>query len=519
LIGRERQISALEVAVQKHTAELAEVTQSLQGALRVSQEVNVQLSHLDEQINEVQQRFASLDKERAQCQVEQHALAADSSALEDERKEIQNTIQALQEATAQQEVQVKEQLAQRDELTSRIETETESLRFHEKEYQARAEIFQQLSVEAASLTARRDSLDQETRRLETSHSELTEGLARCQKEIENAQTAIQGLLAQQRKAEEELERRQEHRASLEAQRDEQRAQCDRLRDEALARDKEVRVIRKSQEQLQSELQTSELKLSELRVKASDLRDHLRERYAIDVETMDLQKTPPDFDASTASQAIANLERRISRLGPINMAAIEEYEKEKARLDFLTSQRDDLVQAEDSLKATIAEINRTARRRFTDTFEQVRANFSTTFARFFGQGEANLRLVGHDDPLESDLEITARPEGKMLRNINLLSGGEKALTAIALLFAIYLVKPSPFCVLDEVDAPLDDANLARFLRVLKEFCKSTQFIVVTHNRKTMEAAESLYGVTMEEAGVSKLVSVRLGGDGQEPELFT
>ncbi len=199
---------------------------------------------------------------------------------------------------------------------------------------------------------------------------------------------------------------------------------------------------------------------------------------------------------------------IERLGPINMLAVEEYDEESQRLSFLQAQRDDLTKARDDLQSAIREINKTAKDLFLDTFNTIKENFHTTFQTLFEGGECDIRLEDTDDPLESPIEIIASPRGKRTQRIHLLSGGERALTALALLFAIYLVKPSPFCVLDEVDAPLDEANIGRFISMLKEFKENTQFIVITHNPRTMEAADWLYGVTMEEPGVSSIVGVRL-----------
>ena len=178
-----------------------------------------------------------------------------------------------------------------------------------------------------------------------------------------------------------------------------------------------------------------------------------------------------------------------------------------KYDFLQQQQTDLIEAIENLEKTIVKMNKAARTRFINTFEQVRENFMTTFQTLFEGGEANLKLE-EGDSLEAGIEIMARPEGKRLQSLALLSGGETALTAIALLFAIYLVKPSPFCVFDEVDAPLDDANVQRFASALQQFTNTTQFLVVTHNKRTMEAADYLYGITMEEPGLSKMVSVRL-----------
>ncbi len=217
---------------------------------------------------------------------------------------------------------------------------------------------------------------------------------------------------------------------------------------------------------------------------------------------------PAAEPSTPDEAIAGLKTKIDRLGPVNMMAIEQYDELETRHTFLTVQRKDL---RDSIAATgeaIKRIDETSKERFREAFAVINQNFQETFALLFGGGRAGLALLDETDVLESGIEIVAQPPGKRLQNVQLLSGGEKALTAIALMFGIFRYKPSPFCVLDEIDAPLDDANIGRFTDILKKMQEETQFIIITHSRKTMEIADRLYGVTMEEPGVSKLISVRL-----------
>jgi chromosome segregation protein len=203
------------------------------------------------------------------------------------------------------------------------------------------------------------------------------------------------------------------------------------------------------------------------------------------------------------------------MGEINLTAIEESEELQKRFDFLTAQKTDLESAMTELEIAIERINRTSRRRFRETFDAVNAQFEAVFPRMFGGGRASLVLTDESDMLETGIEIVANPPGKKVsQNIELLSGGEKALTAVSLLFAIFLVKPSPFCVLDEVDAPLDEANVGRFNQVVREMTDRSQFILITHNRRTMEIADRLCGITMEEPGVSRLVAVNLrGGPGR------
>jgi chromosome segregation protein len=223
--------------------------------------------------------------------------------------------------------------------------------------------------------------------------------------------------------------------------------------------------------------------------------------------------PAEADAEplpslTAEGAIAKLRDKIDRLGPVNMMAIEQFDALESRHVFLTTQRKDLVDSSASTGEAIRRIDETSKTRFREAFAAINQNFQKTFSTLFGGGRAGITLLDENDPLESGIDIVASPPGKRLQSVQLLSGGEKAMTAIALMFAIFKYKPSPFCLLDEIDAPLDDANIGRFVEMLKGMLHHTQFILITHNRKTMEIADRLYGVTMEEPGVSKLISVRL-----------
>jgi len=271
------------------------------------------------------------------------------------------------------------------------------------------------------------------------------------------------------------------------------------------------IIRKEKDIISEEIHLSDLNLNEIRMKMNTLMENIQENYSITIEPRtfaDLESF--DFDERTGE--VHSLKQQIKNLGPINLLAYSEFEEERQRFEFLSKQRNDLLESEKDIIQTIEEINVTAQTLFIETFEKIRSNFVNIFRGLFNPGdEADLILEENVDPLEGKIEIIAKPKGKRPTSIELLSGGEKTLTAIALLFAIYLVKPSPFCILDEIDAPLDDANIDRFTKIIHDFSKDTQFIVVTHNKRTMEAADTLYGVTMQEEGVSKLVSVRFNED--------
>ena len=220
----------------------------------------------------------------------------------------------------------------------------------------------------------------------------------------------------------------------------------------------------------------------------------------------MRRSDSESRAEVASSA--ELKKSLEGFGEVNLMAIEEYQELKQRHDFLSEQQADLHQALDSLKKAILRINRTTTKRFLEAFHLVNEKFREVFTRLFKGGQASLIMLDEQDPATTGIDIIAQPAGKKLQNIDLLSGGEKALVATALLFGLFMIKPTPFCLLDEVDAPLDDANINRFIELIKEFSKTSQFILITHNKKTMETANTLYGITMETPGVSKVVSVRL-----------
>ena len=261
------------------------------------------------------------------------------------------------------------------------------------------------------------------------------------------------------------------------------------------------------ENLFEQQKNNELRIVELDQKIGNIKERMMEKYN--------SKVPKDLvvdkDKDELEIEIDKIQKSIENIGPLNMAAQQEYEEEQARLENLLEQRIDILKSEENLKETIAKIDVVAREKFETTFEKINNNFTKLFGMFFEGGTASLSLSGDEDPLEAQIIIHAQPPGKKNQNLRMLSAGEKSLTAIALLFAIYQYKPSPYCVLDEVDAPLDDVNIQKFKRVLNTFAKDTQFIVVTHNKLTMEAADYLYGVTMEKKGVSKLVSVKFKGE--------
>ncbi len=273
----------------------------------------------------------------------------------------------------------------------------------------------------------------------------------------------------------------------------------------------TRVARRREGETREERHRLDLQLSEGRSRLERLRDRVEVEWGRPWGALVEEVTPlTEGDPEGWKRELREVAGQLDNLGPVNMLAVEEHAEEDRRLAFLLGQRKDLVESRDNLGAAIREINKTAREVFHSAFETVRMNFHRTFQSLFEGGQCDLWLTNPSDPLESAVEIQASPVGKKTQRIHLLSGGERTLTALALLFALYLVKPSPFCVLDEIDAPLDEANVGRFINLLNDFKHETQFVVITHNPRTMEAADWVYGVTMEEPGISSIVSVELLG---------
>lgn len=383
----------------------------------------------------------------------------------------------------------------------------------ERDVAALAKKLEETNVEMHQLDAAADFLDQTLARIGDEAEALEQGLAALadrekdlgekKAETARAEAALVG----------EVHQLLDVLAGLERDRDQVVAKkrgLESLIDDARVR---IRALLTEKEHEISARQALQSETNLITVKCEALKRRMAEEFEVDVEATDLASLEP---VEEPAEEINKLRGHLRDLGPVNLVALEEFDTEKQRYDFLKAQRDDLNKARESLDEAILQINKRARTEFAETFEKVRRDFRRNFQTLFQGGDADLRLADEDDPLESPVEILAQPTGKKLEHISLLSGGERALTALAFLFAVYYTKPSPFCLLDEVDAPLDDANVGRFINLLKDLSSRTQFLMVTHNKRTMESARCLYGVTMEEPGVSRIVSVRLERAAQDAQ---
>ena len=365
-------------------------------------------------------------------------------------------------------------------------------------------------VELAGVTERTDALRRELARLDEMETDFASRLEQGQHRLGQLGERREWLTA-------ERERTDRSALDVAAERDRREDEARQageshqsLVDELRAIEDDVRGVQGDVNRLVGAIHTIELKATEGRVRREELAQEAYRTYGVEATALrELHDGTRDLVAVRAR--LGELDERLEAIGPVNLVADEEYRELDERLTFLKTQHDDLTASIKDLEKALRGMTRTAQERFAQAFEEINGHFGRIFARLFEGGRAELKLVEAEeggDPLDTGVDLMAQPRGKRLQSVSLMSGGERALTGLALLFAIFYFRPSPFCVLDEVDAPLDDANIHRFLRVLRELTSQTQFLVITHNRRTMEAADILYGVTMEEPGLSKLVSVNL-----------
>jgi len=379
------------------------------------------------------------------------------------------------------------------------------------EWESERDVLQELRLQLARNEADYAAEAGRVERAETQLSELDGHEARLEEELSERRSIIEVGTDQLEGSEEELEQLFDSRSELETQVRDRMEGLEERRNEVERREAALRVSRAREREASEQRHALEIERTELRGKSAAVRERIETEWERSLDDLRTEVAPPqDGNPEDWAEELMQVRSKLSSLGPVNMLAAAEYEEEKERLDFLESQKIDLISARSDLHDSIRRINETASTAFHDVFKAVRANFREIFVTLFEGGEADVWLENPEDPLDSAIEISASPRGKRTQRIHLLSGGERTLTALGLLFAIYLAKPSPFCVMDEVDAPLDESNIDRFTAMLERFKRDTQFLIITHNARTIEVADYIYGVTMQEPGVTTLVALDLKG---------
>jgi chromosome segregation protein len=507
LLGRELEIHKLEQRVAELNQRLNEVEVEKKEKEKEGQELQKLLSQRVIETEEFTKQIQQSEIELKTLEFEKTSLKKRQDELEILNQEIDQRISELNQKVETQSSSLLELEDKKEKVASLLEAKKQSQEQTEAFHNDTFRKANQLKIDLVSLQGKEEQIKNEDLRLSELITEIKNVLSAKENESKNSQAEIEKISKSITEKEKELKK------TLEKVEEEKRRLSSIVEDQTQwqeslnLKEKDLKVSRGAKEKVLDQLHHQEMEKLELSSQAKNIKDKIREEYQIDLEQIEPFIPSEKENVESIGLRLSTLRDRLKSTGPVNLLALEEYQSAKQRFDFLQNQVKDLTEAKQTLTSTIAKINHTARELFTQTFEQIKSNFQKVFVELFEGGETELKLLESEDPLESPIQISARPFGKRLLNISQLSAGEKALTAIALLFAIYLIKPSPFCILDEVDAPLDDANITRFLKLIKHFTSNTQFILITHNKLTMEAADILYGVTMEQPGVSKIVSVK------------
>lgn len=499
--------------------ELSEQKAEWAGKLALAQ---ASLRKMEEQLANILNDFEGAQKRKIEQEIKVTELKKDMERAE---QEIENARMAC-ERQERELARISEQLRTQDEKHTELTANLQEAR--EKKFALEAKV-EELQSELTSTRMGFDSQQAEVTDLQVRSAAKTQEYQGVERQLEMVRKSLEDLNLQLSRMSEESEKNTTVMTESQYKLEERKIEFERLLSEVdelktlvahtkdhfeqistEAREIESQVLaaQKSANDRQHKMNESQLKFEQAKMKESYLVEQIRERYMLNLIDIFEQHVQKEGDLVTAEVELKELREKLSRIGEVNLSAIEEYDETAKRYEFLTQQQADLTEAKEQLRRVIDRINRICSRRFKETFDLVNDRFTRVFPVLFGGGEARLELVENVEKNEMGIDIIAKPPGKKMQNVTLLSGGEKALTAVSLVFSIFLVKPSPYCLLDEVDAPLDDANVSRFNELVKEMAKRSQIIVVTHNKYTMEVAKKLYGVTMQERGVSTLVSVNL-----------
>ena len=494
-------------------SQVTQLEQELLGYERRKKELRTQIGHAEAQLEalsaETQQgalAIVSFERDLASLREQITREGELSTRAKEDSNRLRADLEALSEEQASTEAALEELTQQKSDAEYRVSEAASALADLETQARTLTDSITTLKIEVAANREKRDSSKKNLVRITNRLDDIDTRLDRLSSVIERGRVEISEA---QGKMQSERERIKTLEVLVERERttlDQLRTELEGTRSQLKVRESALQKKRTVLDNVRNKLNKSEMKIREYQIARENLHAQMRDRYQIELDELltDFHVLAPQSDEHT-SQA-KKLRRQLSDIGAINLTAIEEYAAVKARYDHLAEQKADLETAVEALKSAIRKINKTSQERFIEAFRLVNEKFQQVFPKVFAGGRSALVLTNEDEPLESGIEIMAQPPGKKLQSVNLLSGGEKALTAVSLIFGIFLIKPTPFCLLDEVDAPLDEANVGRYNDMLREMAHISQFVLITHNKRTMELPDRLYGVTMETPGVSKIVPV-------------
>jgi chromosome segregation protein len=485
----------LEIAVDAARGVLDERTAATEAARAALQEAEVTLATVRQEERAAQSAATQAVRQSEEAAREIHRLSEQENADHERHEGLRAAISQAEAAEREAADELETRQNDLAELSGKEETQNHALT--------------ERRIELATQIQQCEAWQQQREPVAARLQELRELAVQRKGEAVEHERRVEQARAEIAAAEAEQAQAREAQAAVTVQAEDAHSRRNAAQEAIGAQESALRTLRRDHSHVHEARSESEVKLAEQKLFLRNLREKFQRDYQKELEELaPLEEADAATDWS-ALEADASAKRAaLDALGPVNLEAITEYDELEQRHQFLTGQETDLITAKEQILKAIQEINRTTRTLFAETFDKIKVNFQEMFTELFGGGKATLALMDESDPLECGIEIQARPPGKQPQQISLLSGGERTMTAVALLFAIYLVKPSPFCVLDEMDAPLDESNINRFIKILQRFVKMSQFVVITHNKRTISVSDVLYGVTMEERGVSRFVSMRL-----------
>ncbi|PSL07428.1 chromosome segregation protein SMC [Cecembia rubra] len=511
-IGRAKNLEKLEKEIKelnkKVSSTRANLDNKLSDLLKLKEvSFKASIEKLQQEISEINQEYVSVRTKKEQLS---ELLSSNANKREDILDRIETLQFSLETITPElEEVKVVFEQLEREleEVNIRLQSESDML-------SQKSAAFNQENILYHQQLNRVHSLDQEIEFKQTAFESSKERIEKSQQELSGIDQEIKTLLENNEIKDDELIELYAEKELIERGVNEAEKEYYACRGEIDDNDKQIRELQKSKEALDSLIQEMQQSMNEVKLKLASLKERLSVEFEIDLDQLmeenpDLDQAYLELSESEIREIVSKAKERLEKIGPINPMAMEAYDEIKQRHSFIQDQKEDLIKAKNSLLETIEEIDQVAKETFLDAFDKIKENFVKVFRSLFtAEDDCDLKLVDPENPLESPIEIMAKPKGKRPLTINQLSGGEKTLTATSLLFSIYLLKPAPFCIFDEVDAPLDDANIDKFNNIIQTFSKESQFIIVTHNKRTMASTDIIYGITMIEAGISRVVPVDL-----------
>ena len=508
LLSRARELEVLEDEIGRLTRTSNQKNQKRKAYAAAIANLQKTRQTLTAQWQDKRVERASLTKDIEQTNLEIVRLEQQFAKVEAENRELGSTVAASREEQQSLATEIAA-LTQKSTRAKRwIERMSEQIESENRKHTEVASTCQDMEVFLAGQHQKLEGLASEIKTLKETQQRTAKDIAEQQAVIDSDEQTKIDLGEQVEAAQREFLRLEGDRAEAEGRVDELTEERETLLEGVAVLQKEMRATRRNFEKQNKARHQLEVKTTQLEMRIKSVSTSIHDKYQVSIDELPpVVENEQAMDEIDLLDNIEKLKAELAGMGAVNLKAIETYEEHKKRRDFLITQRDDVEQSMHATTQAIQKINQTSREVFLKTFEQVQANFQEVFAQLFGGGETELLLTDASDVLDSGIDIIARPPGKRPQSITQLSGGERSLVAIGLLFAVFKIKPSPFCVLDEVDAALDEANVLRFTNLIRAYSENTQFVIITHNRRTMEIADAMYGVTMEQAGISKIVSAK------------